>query len=94
MEGKDRVRLVEGDVLDTVALDAAMAGQEVVYANLSGDMEKAGARHRITDPLHAYQVSKRGNALRVMAESAGATAGRESTRSAPALSPRRSPRMN
>ena len=38
--GNDRVRLVEGDVLDKAALDAAMAGQEVVYANLSGDMEK------------------------------------------------------
>jgi uncharacterized protein YbjT (DUF2867 family) len=40
LEGNDRVRLVEGDVLDTAALDAAMAGQEVVYANLSGDMNK------------------------------------------------------
>ena len=40
LEGNNRVRLVEGDVLDTAAFDAAMAGQEVVYANLSGDMEK------------------------------------------------------
>jgi|SRR5208283_640029 len=40
LEGNDRVRVVEGDVLDIAALDAAMAGQEVVYANLSGDMEK------------------------------------------------------
>jgi len=40
LEGNDRVRLVEGDVLDTAALDAAVAGQDVVYANLSGDMEK------------------------------------------------------
>ena len=40
LEGNDRVRLVEGDVLDAGALDAAMAGQEVVYANLSGDMDK------------------------------------------------------
>jgi uncharacterized protein YbjT (DUF2867 family) len=39
-EGNDRVRLVEGDVLNTATLAAAMAGQDVVYANLSGDMEK------------------------------------------------------
>jgi uncharacterized protein YbjT (DUF2867 family) len=35
----ERVRLVEGDVMDAKALRAAMAGQEVVYANLSGNME-------------------------------------------------------
>lgn len=35
----ERVRLVEGDVMDAKALRAAMVGQEVVYANLSGDME-------------------------------------------------------
>lgn len=34
----ERVRLVEGDVMDAKALRAAMVGQEVVYANLSGDM--------------------------------------------------------
>jgi len=32
----DRVRVVEGDVLDTKALESAMAGQDVVYANLAG----------------------------------------------------------
>ena len=36
----DRVRVVEGDVLDTKILTAAMAGQDVVYANLAGDLEK------------------------------------------------------
>jgi uncharacterized protein YbjT (DUF2867 family) len=35
----DRVR-VEGDVLDLKALEAAMAGQDVVYANLAGDLER------------------------------------------------------
>jgi len=40
LEGNDRVRLVEGDVLDTATLHAAIAGQDVVYANLSGDMER------------------------------------------------------
>lgn len=32
-------RIIEGDVLDAETLQAAMAGQDVVYANLSGDME-------------------------------------------------------
>jgi saccharopine dehydrogenase-like NADP-dependent oxidoreductase len=36
----DRVRVVEGDVLDTKALEAAMAGQDVVYANLAGQLEQ------------------------------------------------------
>ena len=40
LEGNSRVRLVEGDVLDASALDATMTGQDVVYANLSGEMEK------------------------------------------------------
>lgn len=33
-----RVTIVEGDVLDQSALKAAMQGQDVVYANLTGDM--------------------------------------------------------
>jgi uncharacterized protein YbjT (DUF2867 family) len=40
LDGNDRIRLVDGDVLDAETLDAAMAGQDAVYANLSGDMEK------------------------------------------------------
>jgi uncharacterized protein YbjT (DUF2867 family) len=35
-----RARVVEGDVLDTAALTHAMAGQDVVYANLAGDLER------------------------------------------------------
>jgi uncharacterized protein YbjT (DUF2867 family) len=35
-----RVRVVEGDVLDEKALTQAMAGQDVVYANLAGQMEQ------------------------------------------------------
>lgn len=31
-------RVIEGDVLDPQALDAAMAGQDVVYANLGGEI--------------------------------------------------------
>lgn len=33
-----RVEVVEGDVLDAPTLQRAMAGQEIVYANLTGDM--------------------------------------------------------
>lgn len=36
----DRVRIVDGDVLDIKKLEAAMAGQDVVYANLAGDLEQ------------------------------------------------------
>lgn len=35
-----RARVVEGDVLDTDKLKEAMAGQEVAYANLAGDLER------------------------------------------------------
>jgi uncharacterized protein YbjT (DUF2867 family) len=35
----NRTRVVEGDVLDTKDLAEAMAGQDVVYANLSGQLE-------------------------------------------------------
>lgn len=36
-------RIVEGDVLDAEKLRSAMAGQEVVYANLAGDVDKQAA---------------------------------------------------
>jgi uncharacterized protein YbjT (DUF2867 family) len=35
-----RARVIEGDVLDTNKLKEAMAGQDVVYANLAGDLER------------------------------------------------------
>jgi uncharacterized protein YbjT (DUF2867 family) len=35
-----RVSVVEGDVLDIPTLTVAMAGQDVVYANLAGDMKR------------------------------------------------------
>jgi uncharacterized protein YbjT (DUF2867 family) len=35
-----RARIVEGDVLDRPTLEAAMRGQDVVYANLAGAMAK------------------------------------------------------
>jgi uncharacterized protein YbjT (DUF2867 family) len=36
----ERVRIVEGDVLDRPTLEAAMKGQDVVYANLAGPMKQ------------------------------------------------------
>ena len=36
----DRLRVIEGDVLDIKTLEAAMTGQDVVYANLAGDLEQ------------------------------------------------------
>lgn len=38
LRGEERVRIVDGDVLDEKKLASAMAGQDLVYANLSGDM--------------------------------------------------------
>lgn len=36
----DGARVVEGDVLDTDQLDAAVHGQDIVYANLAGDVDR------------------------------------------------------
>ncbi|OUJ11613.1 NAD(P)H-binding protein [Acetobacter sp. DsW_063] len=35
-----RIRLIEADATDQAALEAAMAGQDIVYANLAGDMDR------------------------------------------------------
>jgi uncharacterized protein YbjT (DUF2867 family) len=47
----ERVRIVDGDVLDLLALQAAMKGQDVVYANLAGDMKRQA--QRIVEAMHA-----------------------------------------
>lgn len=49
-----RVTIVEGDVLDPKTLQEAMRGQDVVYANLAGDMKRQ-AEH-IVDAMHATGV--------------------------------------
>ncbi|KIV73138.1 oxidoreductase (putative) [Bacillus mycoides] len=36
----ERVRIMEGDVKDIATLKEAMVGQDVVYANLAGDLEE------------------------------------------------------
>jgi uncharacterized protein YbjT (DUF2867 family) len=46
-----RVTIVDGDVLDPATLKAAMKGQDVVYANLAGDMKRQ-AEH-IVDAMHS-----------------------------------------
>lgn len=46
-----RVRIVEGDVLDRPALEGAMAGQDVVYANLAGAMKEQA--EAIVAAMHA-----------------------------------------
>jgi uncharacterized protein YbjT (DUF2867 family) len=51
-----RVTVVEGDVLDAKALVEAMNGQDVVYANLAGDM-KAQAEH-IVEAMHRAKVRR------------------------------------
>ena len=45
-----RVTIVDGDVLDARTLAAAVVGQDVVYANLSGDM-KSQASHIVAAML-------------------------------------------
>jgi len=51
-----RVRIVEGDVLDRPRLEAAMHGQDVVYANLAGDM--AAQARLIIDTMRANRLKR------------------------------------
>ena len=51
-----RVVIVEGDVLDLPTLEAAMNGQDVVYANLAGDMKKQA--ECIVKAMHAAGVRR------------------------------------
>lgn len=52
----ERVNIIEGDVLDAVALRAAMVGQNVVYANLAGPMARQA--RVIIDAMHATGVRR------------------------------------
>ena len=51
-----RATIVEGDVTDREALIAAMEGQDVVYANLAGDMAKQA--RTIVDAMHAAGLKR------------------------------------
>ena len=53
---QERVRVVEGDVLDLKTLDSAMTGQDVVYANLSGPMEEQA--RNIVKAMDAHGVKR------------------------------------
>lgn len=52
----DRVAIVEGDVLDASTLRDAMQRQDVVYANLAGDMARQATA--IIDAMHATGVKR------------------------------------
>lgn len=47
----DRVDIVDGDVLDAKTLRETMRGQDVVYANIAGDMARQA--QMIVDAMHA-----------------------------------------
>jgi uncharacterized protein YbjT (DUF2867 family) len=51
-----RIRIVDGDVLDRAQLEDAMRGQDVVYANLSGDMCRQA--RAIVEAMHAAGVKR------------------------------------
>jgi uncharacterized protein YbjT (DUF2867 family) len=51
-----RTRVVEGDVLDAAALRAVMSGQDIVYANLAGDMARQA--RAIIDAMHATGLKR------------------------------------
>ena len=52
----ERATMIEGDVTNRAALLAAMQGQDVVYANLSGDMAKQA--RTIVDAMHAAGLKR------------------------------------
>jgi len=51
-----RVSVIEGDVLDERLLRDAMRGQDVVYANLAGDMQRQA--RAIIDAMHAAGLKR------------------------------------
>lgn len=51
-----RVNVVEGDVTDLATLTEAVRGQDVVYANLAGDMKRQA--ETIVEAMHAAGVER------------------------------------
>lgn len=51
-----QVKTVEGDVLDERTLTASMQGQDLVYANLSGNI--ADQSHVIINSMHAAEINR------------------------------------
>jgi uncharacterized protein YbjT (DUF2867 family) len=52
----NRVRIIEGDVLDIENLKEAMVGQDVVYANLAGNLEQMAKN--IVEAMNATGVKR------------------------------------
>lgn len=52
----ERVRIVQGDVLDLPALTQAMQGQTAVFASLSGDLPQMA--HNIIQAMHSQSVKR------------------------------------
>jgi uncharacterized protein YbjT (DUF2867 family) len=52
----NRVKVIEGNVLDKEQLQVAMPGHDVVYANLSGKMEEMAVN--IVQAMHASNIKK------------------------------------
>jgi uncharacterized protein YbjT (DUF2867 family) len=52
----NRVRIIEGDVLDIEKLKEAMIGQDVVYANLAGNLEQMAKN--IVEAMNATGVKR------------------------------------
>lgn len=52
----ERVTIIEGDVLDEEKLRTAMQGQDVVYANLAGDMARQA--RAIASAMHAAGLKR------------------------------------
>lgn len=52
----DGTRVVEGDVLDRERLDSAIRGQNMVYANLAGDLDRQAAR--IVESITAADIQR------------------------------------
>ncbi|WP_338207850.1 SDR family oxidoreductase [Lactiplantibacillus paraxiangfangensis] len=53
----DRVTIIDGDVTDQAKLTEAMAGQDVVYANLAGQNIKAQAE-TVVNAMHATNLKR------------------------------------
>lgn len=52
----NRVRVIEGDVLEIETLKEAMMGQDVVYANLAGNLEQMAKT--IVEAMNATGVKR------------------------------------
>lgn len=52
----NRVHIIEGDVLNPEKLEAAMTGQDIVYANLAGSLEQMA--NRVVDAMDVRGIKR------------------------------------